>query len=86
MNLGYLPPSDKIKEYASELAIQLMQPYAPRDNERIKMNSQASEIASLRQTVADLTNLVQSLVKNKEVEQTTEPEQKQRGNPNWIKK
>jgi hypothetical protein len=88
MNMGYLPPSDKIKEYASELAIQLMQPYAPRDNERLKMNSQGNEIASMRQTIADLTNLVQSLVKPKEAEQKPEPEaeQKQRGNPNWIKK
>ena len=88
MNMGYLPPTNKIKEYASELAIQLMQPYAPRDNERIKMNSQDGEIASLRQTVADLTNLVKSLMENKDPQPASETktEQKQRGNPNWIAK
>lgn len=86
MNMGYLPPTEKIKEYALELGLQIMQPYAPRDKEREKINEQTSEIATLRKTVADLTDLVNKMVKQKEEEPEVKEEAKQRGNPNWIRK
>jgi hypothetical protein len=84
MNLGYLPPSEKLKEYALELGLVLMQPYAPRDKERVQINEQNSEISSLRQTVSDLTNLVNNMLKQKE--EPKEEEQRKPGNPNWQKK
>lgn len=62
MNLGYLPPSEKIKEYAAEMGIELMQPYAPRDLERTKMNAQDDEIMTLRRSNADLAEKVNKLL------------------------
>lgn len=82
MNMGYLPPSEKLKEYALELGLELMQPYAPRDKEREKINEQNSEITALKNTVQELTNLVNTLLKKDEPDE----EQKKRGNPNWIRK
>jgi hypothetical protein len=85
MNLGYLPPTEKLKEYALELGLVLMQPYAPRDKERVQINEQSSEISEMRQTIADLTNLVNKLMASKE-EPQKEEETRKPGNPNFIKK
>lgn len=83
MNLGYLAPTAKLKQYASELGLELMQPYAPRDAERVKLNSQDTEIASLRNTVSELTSLVNKLLRDSD---SKEEEKRKPGNPNWIKK
>lgn len=73
MNLGYLPPSDKIKEYASEMGIELMQPYAPRDAERVKLNAQDDEITALRRSNADLADKVNKLLELVMTDKKPEP-------------
>jgi hypothetical protein len=64
MNLGYLPPTSKIKEYALELGLELMQPYAPRDAERVKITEQDAEIETLRNAVAELTAMVKMMTES----------------------
>jgi hypothetical protein len=77
MNMGYLPPSGKVKEYALELGLELMQPYAPRDAEREKINEQNKEIEALRKSNADIMEKLDMLLATKDVsKETSEPEKK----------
>lgn len=81
MNMGYLPPTQKLKEYALELGIELMQPYATRDLERTKMNAQDDEITALRRANSDLTEKVNKLIElmtgDKKAEPAPSPVQEQ---------
>jgi hypothetical protein len=52
--LGYTPPSDKCKEYAKELAIELLAPYAAKD-------TQVSEISQLKAENSKMLNLLTSM-------------------------
>lgn len=62
MNMGYIPATPKIKEYALELGLELMQPYAPRDAERVKINEQNEEIETLRKSQTELLEKVNMLI------------------------
>jgi hypothetical protein len=87
MNMGYLPAIDKVKEYALELGLELMQPYAPRDAERVKLNEQTDELSELRKSQAELLQKVNELMMKLADKKPEEvPEKKPPGNPLWVKK
>ena len=48
MNLGYLPPTEKLKEYAIELGLKLLEPYQVRDEERAGIANANTETAALK--------------------------------------
>jgi hypothetical protein len=52
--LGSHIPSAQVRAYASELKVELDEPYAPRDEEKVKIQSQEATIASLQATIASL--------------------------------
>jgi hypothetical protein len=52
--LGSHIPSAQVRAYASELKVELDEPYAPRDEEKVKIQSQEATIASLQATLASL--------------------------------
>jgi len=83
MNLGYLPPAEKTRQYAQELGIELIEPYAAKDKDREKMQTQEAEIKELRQKLDMLLEKLTTM-ENKP-EESGEETPKQRGNPNWRK-
>lgn len=87
MNLGYLPPTEKTRQYAMELGIELIEPYAAKDHDRQKIQSQEKEIKELREKIdmlldklIPINNILEDSKKEPE-EETPKP----RGNPNWRK-
>lgn len=52
--LGSHIPSGEMRKYASELKVELDEPYAPRDEEKVKIQSQEATISSLQATLASL--------------------------------
>ena len=63
--LGYLVPSAVLKSYASQLRIELMEPYAARDEEKQKIQSQEATIAALQATLASLMAKIDLLASDK---------------------
>ncbi len=93
MNLGYLPPSEKTRQYAEELGIELVEPYAAKDKDREKMQNQEKEIKELRQKIDMLLDKLTEMQDSNKSE-ISESEKLQesggegprpRGNPNWRK-
>jgi hypothetical protein len=52
MNLGYLPPMAKLKEYALELGIKLLEPYNVREEERAGISEAKRENEALTARLA----------------------------------
>lgn len=84
MNLGYLPPTEKTRQYAQELGIELIEPYAAKDHDRQKMQSQENEINELRKKIDMLLDKLTAM--ESKPEESGEETQKPRGNPNWTRK
>ena len=63
--LGYVPPSEKIREYALELGITLLEPYTLKDKEKEGIARANRENEELKAQVLELTNLVQQLIGDK---------------------
>ena len=61
MGLGYLTPGKKMREYALELGIELMEPYAPRDAERVRINEMTTRNVELETMVAEMMKQVNAL-------------------------
>jgi cell division protein FtsB len=85
MKMGSLTPSDKIKEYAAELGLKLEDSYAQVDQQISGSKAQDEKIASLEATIANLTKLVDTLVRGREEQKPEEEEKRKPGNPNWNK-
>lgn len=66
MGLGYLVPSGALKKYASDLGIELMEPYAARDEEKNKIQSQEATIAALQSTLASLMAKMDAMSKKQD--------------------
>ncbi|MFH2076753.1 MAG: hypothetical protein ABIJ57_15645 [Pseudomonadota bacterium] len=67
--MGYLPPTDTVKQYAFELGIQLLQPYSLKDAEVSAIHNVVKENVELKgilvvqnEKIEKLENLVQNLV------------------------
>lgn len=59
--LGYLSPTKKIKEYAVELGMELLEPYNLKDEEKAAIAKSTNENALLRQELEELRNMIKSL-------------------------
>ncbi len=53
MKLGYLPPTEKLKAYAIELGLKLLEPYQVRDEERASISEAKTENETLKKQLAD---------------------------------
>ena len=82
--LGYLPPSKKLKEYALELGIELIEPYSMKDEERAAISKSTVENELLKaqaaQQAKEITELKEMM---KQLMSEKEPK-KRMGNPNWL--
>jgi hypothetical protein len=76
MNLGFLPPSDLIKKYASELNLKLLEPYSVRDEERAGISDAKRENEQLRGEVNELREMMKQFLaaKQEKPETVKEPE------------
>jgi hypothetical protein len=83
MNLGYLPPTSKIKEYAIELGLKLLEPYAVRDEERAGISETKRENESLKTEMAELKAMMRQLMDKQEPEKPSELRVKRDGK--WVK-
>lgn len=52
MKMGYLPPSEDIKKYAIELGLELLEPYAIRNEERNAISGVVAENEELKKKLA----------------------------------
>lgn len=52
-SLGYVPPSKKVKEYAIELGLKLLEPYAIREEERTAISKAETENKALKEKLAE---------------------------------
>lgn len=88
MNLGYLPPSEKTRQYAVELGIELIEPYAAKDHDRQKIQSQENEIKELREKIDMLLDKLTAMDNKPESpdKESGEETPRPRGNPNWTRK
>jgi hypothetical protein len=84
--LGYLPPSQKLKEYALELGVELIEPYTMKDEEKAAISRSIVENAELkvkaeRQAVeiAELRNMMKQLLEKQQ------PVEDNRQKGNWRK-
>ena len=62
-NMAYLAPTKEVKDYAIELGMGLLEPFTPRDAEREGMARLADENKTLKDTLAELTNKLNSLAR-----------------------
>ncbi len=94
MNLGYLPPTDKIKQYALELGLKLLEPYTVRDEERAGISDAKKEneelkkkLESQEKTMSEMkTMMEQLLAQKKEPEpEKEESELRVRKAGKWVK-
>jgi len=84
--LGYLPPSKKLKEYALELGIELIEPYSMKDEERAAISKSTVENELLKAQAAQQAKEITEL-KEMMKQLMSEKEPKKRiGNPTWISK
>jgi len=65
MNLGYLPPMAKLKEYALELGIKLLEPYNVREEERAGISEAKRENEALKEEMAELKAMMKQLMSAK---------------------
>ncbi len=61
--LGAHIPSAQIRKYASQLGVVLTEPYAARDEEKVKIRTQDETIASLQATLAALQAQISAMVR-----------------------
>ena len=86
--MGYLPATQKVKEYALELGVELIEPYSLKDEEKSAIAKSTVENEVLK---AKLENQEKEMAEMKAmmkqfIESQKPPEQKPKGNPNWVKK
>jgi hypothetical protein len=74
MNLGYTPPTKKIKEYALELGVKLLEPYTIRDEERDAISDSRKEIDALKKDNAELKELLTRFLAQQEKPETQKGE------------
>jgi len=86
--LGYLPPSQKLKEYALELGIKLIEPYSMKDEEKaaiakstIENELLKAQTAKQSEEIAELRAMMKQLLEKDD----KSSDARQRGNPNWRK-
>lgn len=65
MGLGYLTPTEKIKEYADELGLELMEPYAPRDKEKDRMRELEEQNLTFARAMLQLQEEIRELRESK---------------------
>ena len=65
MKLGYLPPTEKIKEYAIELGLKLLEPYAIREEERAGIAEGKKENEALRTELAELRETMKQFIEQR---------------------
>lgn len=53
MGMGYLPPGQKVKDYALELGVKLLEPYSMKDEERAAISNSSKENEDLKRKLAD---------------------------------
>jgi len=63
MQLGYLPPSDTIKKYAKEMGIDLMQPYALKNVERLERDERVAALERQNEELQGQLSQLLELVK-----------------------
>lgn len=93
--LGYLPPSPKLKEYALELGIELIEPYSLKDEQKAAIAKSTVENELLKQKMAaqekemeELRAMVKLLVGNKAPEEESDKPEKKDGrqfNPRTVR-
>ncbi len=77
MQLGYLPPTSHVKKYAIELGLELLEPYAVRDEERAGITATKQENLELKAEMAELREMMKTLMSGKQTQKTQkEPEDK----------
>ena len=86
MGMGYLPPTKKMREYALELGLELMEPYAPRDTERLKLGDMERKNIELEKSNKELNKRITDiLTKFEKVMGEKLEDPKGRGNPAFKK-
>ena len=65
MGLGYLPPTPHIKKYAIELGLEILEPFAVRDEERKGISDTTKENAKLKEEMAELKSMMKALMEQK---------------------
>jgi hypothetical protein len=83
MKLGYLPPSEKIKAYALELGIKLLEPYNVREEERAGISEAKRENEALKEEMAELKAMLKQLITKEEPEKPSELRVRRDGK--WVK-
>ena len=63
MGLPYQPPTPHIKQYAIDLGLELLEPFAVRDAERKAISDSKEENTELREMVANLARQVAEMTK-----------------------
>jgi len=75
--MGYLPPTPHVKKYAIELGLELLEPYAVRDEERAGITATKQENLELKAEMAELREMMKTLMSGKQTQKTQkEPEDK----------
>lgn len=85
MKMGSLTPSERLKEYAAELGLKLEDSYAQVDQGIVNAKSQEDKIASLESTIANLTQLVDTLVRGREEKKPEESQLRVKRDGKWVK-
>jgi len=73
MGLPYLPATDKVKEYAVDLQLELLEPYSVRDEERGAIAESRDREKALQSQIVDLQIAMANLIEELKVDKKEVP-------------
>jgi hypothetical protein len=73
MGLGYLAPTPHVKKYAIELGLELLEPYAIREEERTGIAETKKENEKLRSEISELREMMKTVISGQKEKEVAKP-------------